>query len=166
MYADYRGGKHLMIRIEVCEEDQLNDLEKERISELDPRRRYNMNSGGAVIRPYGGEAIRSTRCRITIKRADTVVNQGVRSTVLLDGKEVKKLRSGEGTKVSTTEGFHRLEVKAFGSRTLSESVDLREGDVIVIRPTLLGWEYRIERPRSSFSADVVRAPVLVHRTYY
>ncbi len=152
IYADYRNGRHLLIRIERCEEDQLNDLEIERISQLDSKRRYNITSGGATFRPYEGEAVRNNRCRITVYREQAMFNQGIKAKIIIDGKEVAKLKMGEETKVSLREGVHRLEIKGFGMeikgfgiKGLSDSVDLREGDKLVVKATFAGWEYQVKR---------------------
>ena len=144
VYADCRDGRYLMIRIERCEEDQLNDIERERISQLDPKRRYNITSGGATYRPYEGEVVRSNRCRITIFRKDATFNSGIKASVLVDGKEVAKLKPGEKNKLPTIEGFHRIEIKGFGLKTFTESIDLREGDVLAIEATLTGWRCKVE----------------------
>ena len=139
VYADYRNGMSVFVRIEFCEPDQLNDIEKERIADLDPERRYNIVSGGATIRE-DKEGNISKRCRITIKRLNAYYSSILSAHVFLDGVGVGKIKNNDKLAISTTEGFHELEIKNTLTKNMKKTVDLREGDVLILTPTMTGWK--------------------------
>ena len=144
VYADFRNGKCVMIKVELCDPDFLNDLEKERISELDPKRRYNISSGGGTTRDEIGLAVKSIRCRVTIVRVSSLFDGGLTPKVFFDNKELGKFDCGRKKTITTTEGFHMIEIKQLLSKH-SEKIDLKEGDVVEIKATFTSWSIKIKK---------------------
>ena len=144
VYADFRSGKCVMIRVELCDPDFLNDLEKERISELDPKRRYNITSGGGATRDDTGTAIKPSRCKVTITRIGSIFDSALSPKVLFDDKELGKFECGRKKTLSTTEGYHIIEIKQLLSK-YSERIELKEGDVIEIKSTFTSWSIKLKK---------------------
>lgn len=143
VYADYRGGMYVLVRVELCEPDMLNELEKERIQDLDPDRRYNITTGGAKLRE-DSEGRVSVRCRITLVRLSKNSAAYLAPKVLLDGIEVGKIPNGGKLNVSTTEGFHSIKLISTGTKPFENTFDFRDGDKLIIESTLTGWRASLQ----------------------
>ena len=144
VYADFRNGKCVMIRVELCDPDLLNDLEKERISELDPKRRYNITSGGGATRDETGLAFKPLKCKVTITRISSLYDGTISPKVFFDDKELGKFESGRKKTISTTEGFHMIEIRQLLSK-YSERIELKEGDIVEIKSTFTKWSIKIKK---------------------
>ncbi len=144
VYADFRNGRCVMIRIELCDPDLLNDLEKERISELDPKRRYNISSGGGATRDEIGLSVKPMRCKVIITRVGSIFDGSLSPKVFFDEKELGKFDSGRKKTISTTEGFHVIEIRKLLSKH-TEKINLKEGDIVEIKSTLTGWSVKIKK---------------------
>ncbi|MBR2254652.1 MAG: hypothetical protein IJ856_02370 [Candidatus Methanomethylophilaceae archaeon] len=67
--------------------------------------------------------------------------------VLVDGKQVGKVKDGETLEFTTTPGVHEISLKALAAVPSKATFDLRDGDVLIIDNNMVTWFLRRKEER-------------------
>jgi hypothetical protein len=68
-----------------------------------------------------------------------VVFVKVTPKVLVDGKEVGKIKNGESIFFETTPGEHEIQIKALTTVNYKVKLELHEGSIVKVVTDLVGW---------------------------
>ena len=76
---------------------------------------------------------------IEVWRPDILILfNGVKPKIIVDGKEVGKIKHGESIFFETTPGEHEVEVKALTTHNYKGTFDLQKGTIVKVGTDLVG----------------------------
>jgi len=140
VYADFRGKKVLMIRIEYCDRGMLNDLEKKRIAELNPRTCYNQTIGGGALRDSGVSVGENITGNVKFQRNRSGYKSNSVASIFVDGVHIGELAEGQkDLKASIGKGIHVVKIKADKCKEETIKITIDGFDIVHVNRTLMGW---------------------------